>query len=303
MSSVNLSRTNPRLQSKPITVSTSRLSTSRRRPPRKTTTLNPSLRENREPDVGFWRYIQRTLIEDAALTNILKSIQGPVIIIDRLNQIPAMGALFNFFNRKVGWNILRGNEYILSTALHFIGCHRGACRGQMGIQRLRLEDPLYFEIRQLQKGKEFLNIAMQAPKITFIEVFRNPSSSEELYKVELFPYIHNYIKVVSNGRFSKEIDDMLTVALFLRLRELGKEAYIQSCDKYRWMNKARLPNILKTEVKKNQLMPYFLSKEIMETPAIILMGFECAYDCTSQQEQPHDNACMLKNKTNFPAYI
>jgi len=290
---------------------TSTPSTSRKRPPRKKTAPKPTptLKPKAKPTettsflVELWELLQSNVREDASLTDLLKGIQEPVIIIDRLNQIPALGVLFNTFNYKLGSDVLRGNEYILSTVLHSIGCHRGACRGQMGIQKLRLEDPLDFEVRRLKRGKEFLNIAEQAPEITFIEVFRKRYRSEDLYYQVVMPDYYNYIKIISNEKYSKEIDDMLTVALFLRIKELGKEAFIQSCDKYRWMIKARLSNKLKLAVKKNQLMPYFLSKDMMEDPAMILMGFECAYDCTTKQAKPHDAACILKTEKKDPKYI
>ena len=122
-------------------------------------------------------------------------------------------------------------------------------RGEIGIQKLRLEDPFEFKVRRIDKRRVFADLAFQAPEISFIEVTREISRSEDFYRMESPPDPRNLIKIIGNGNISKEIDDMITVALFLRLTDLGKESYIQSCDKYRWMYETKLSRREKRQVK------------------------------------------------------
>lgn len=287
-------RINPTLRSQMdsenISLSTSRRNSTRNR-----------LIQNRIWTVKLWNSLQNDIKENSSLTFFLRNIREPVVIIDRLNQIPALGSLFIAFNDMIGYDVSRGSEYILSTGLQSVGCHRGTCRGKMGIQKLRFEDPLEFDFQKLDKETVFFDLATQAPGTTFIEIGREKDNSDEYYRIKSLQ--DNYAKISANESFTKEIDDMLTVALFFRLKELGKEVYIQSCDKYRWMNKIPLPKKFKEDVKRSQLMPYFLSQDMMDPPAIILMGFECAYDCTPKQSAPHNESCILKTEMRDPEYI
>ena len=255
------------------------------------------------PVKALWDAIQQAINSDDYLTDLLLLMNEPVMVIDYLNQVGSFSSLSKMFRNKIGMDITREEEYILSTSLHSIGCHRGECRGEIGIQKLRLEDPFEFKVRRIDKRRVFADLAFQAPEISFIEVSRETSRSEDFYQIDVLPDSTNLIKIIGNGRISKEIDDMITVALFLRLTDLGKESYIQSCDKFRWMFRARFSNEQKRQVKENQVMPYFLAKEMMDIPAIILMGYECAYDCTTKQNPPHNAACMLISKPKVPKYI
>lgn len=292
---VPMSRKKPSLRT---VVPPASLKRSRQKPPRKSV-ITDSHREAKE----LWNVLQQIINSDDYLTGLLMAVNEPVLVIDYLNQIGNLSSLAKSLGYKIGIDIIRGEEYILSTSLHSIGCHRGECRGEMGIQKLRLEDPIDFKVGRTNKDNLFADIAFQASEISFIEVSRESFRSENLYEIDLLPDSTNLIKIIGNGRVSKEIDDMIAVALFLRLIDLGKEVYLQSCDKYRWMNVVRLPRRLKRQVKENQVMPYFLAKEMMRVPVLLLMGFECAYDCTERQKIPHDASCMLIREPGKPKYI
>lgn len=250
----------------------------------------------------LWNILQQTINSDDHLTMLLMDMNEPILVIDYLNQIGNLSSLAKFLRYKIGIDVIRGEEYILSTSLHSIGCNREECRGEMGIQKLQFGDPIDYKVGKTNRKKLFADIAFQASKISFIEVSRLKSfRSENLYEIDFTSHSTNFIKIVGNGRISKEIDDMIVVALFLRLIDLGKEVYIQSCDKYRWMFSLRLSR--RRQVKENQVMPYFLAKEMMEEPVLLLMGFECAYDCTERQNLPHDDTCTLIREPGKPKYI
>jgi len=275
------------------------LKESRQKPPRKSAIIPDSRREAKE----LWNILQQIVASDDYLTELLMAMNEPILVIDYLNQIGNLSSLAKSLGYKIGIDIIRGEEYIFSTSLHSIGCHRGECRGEMGIQKLRLGDPIDYKVERTNKENLFTDIAFQASEISFLEVSRESFRSENLYEIALLPDSTNLIKIIGNGRVSKEIDDMIAVALFLRLIDLGKEVYLQSCDKYRWMNVVRLSRQLKRQVKENQVMSYFLAKEMMRVPVLLLMGFECAYDCTERQKIPHDASCMLIGEPGNPKYI
>ncbi len=253
----------------------------------------------------LWNRIQNDVSQDKRLQQLLRRINKRVIIIDRLNQVAQIPV--NHFQYNVATNVARSDEYILSGSLHSIGCHRGTCKGAMGIQKIRYSDPLDYRRlkipRKEVKEHILVHLVNQIPQTSFIDVNRKSFRRNILYTIEDEPpHSTKVVKIAGNSRYSKEIDDMLTVALFLELKQMGKETYIQSCDKYRWMEDANLSNEQKRQVKENQLMPYFLSKEMMSEPALLLMGFECSYNCKKDQQTPHDEKCMLKTQKTDPVY-
>nr|QBK91716.1 MAG: hypothetical protein LCPAC304_00420 [Pithovirus LCPAC304] len=267
-------------------------------------------RANRIAKQNMWHRIQKEINEDGHLQTLFRQMNKRVIVIDRLNQIPQLQ--LSHFQNKVATNVERSDEYILSTSLHSIGCHRKACQGSIGIQKIRYSDPLEYRRLNINKKTIFVYLANQAPHASFIEVDRDrkhfrKKKKDMLYTVSDMLPNAKHIKITGNMTYSKEVDDMLTVALFLKLKQMGKETYIQSCDKYRWMGGsgmggAGLSAKQKRQVKENQLMPYFLSKEMMSEPAMLLMGYECSYDCREDQRNPHDETCMLKTPFEKPDY-
>jgi len=256
---------------------------------------------------NLWKQLSLAIKADERLQSYLNKFvrKDRIIIIDHLNQVGQILQALHYFEDKIGVNVERADEYILSTSLHSIGCHRGECRGEVGIQKLRFQDPISFETKIVigrQKANLFKLIAAQVPKVKFIDVKRSFMKSQKLYTFQKSR--KNIATITTNGNYSKEIDDMMTVLLFLELTKNRKQAFIQSCDKYKWM-----PRVLKRKdinnVKQKQFMPYFLSKEIMgTTPALILMGYECSYDCSKKQQVPHDTQCKLKKeKEPKPIYV
>ncbi len=231
-----------------------------------------------------------------------------VIVIDRFNQVHNLPRL-SYFKNKIATIVVRSDEYILSTSLHPIGCYRGACKGTMGIQKIRYSDPLEYRRMKSDRKSIFARLANQVPHTSFIEVdrgergrFVSKRRKKMFYTVVKLHYSPGTIRITGNPTYSKEIDDMLTVALFLELKKMGREAYIQSCDKYRWMEDVGMSDEQKRQVQENQLIPYFLSKEMMSDPALLLMGYECSYDCSQNQRNPHDETCMLKTPFEEPVY-
>ena len=254
---------------------------------------------------NLWRRIQKEINEDKHLQTLFRQMNDRVIVIDRLNQqLP----LYHFYY-KVATHVERSDEYILSTSLHSIGCGRGTCKGSIGIQKIRYSDPLEYRRSNVTTKSIFVDLANQAPHTSFIEVvrdrkpFRKKKKKDMLYTVnDAIPYSAKIIKITGNPIYSKEVDDMLTVALFLELNQIGKEAYIQACDKYRWMGGAGLSAEQKRQVQENQLAPYFLSKTMMVEPTLLLMGYECSYDCTEKQQTPHNKKCLLRTPKTDPVY-
>jgi len=257
---------------------------------------------------NLWKELSLAIKADERLQSYLNKFvrKDRIFIIDHLNQVGQIPQALRYFEDKIGVNVERADEYILSTSLHSIGCHRGECRGEVGIQKIRFQDPISFEtkvVTRKQKVNLFKLIAAQVPKVKFIDVKRSKfRKSQKLYTFQKSR--KNIATITTNGNYSKEIDDMMTVLLFLELTKNRKQAFIQSCDKYKWM-----PSVLKRKdinnVKQKQFMPYFLSKEIMgTTPALILMGYECSYDCSLRQKVPHDTQCKLKKeKEPKPIYV
>lgn len=251
--------------------------------------------------LGLWNRLQSVLSVDPIIQNFVNG-EEPVIIIDQLNQKTALASTFRAFNKKVGLGVLREKKYRMTQILHSQGCNRKDCMGRIGIRRIRLGDPTYINQVGLLKELSFEYLALQAPQLKFIEVDRKNLRREDLYLVdddltvgvgEDMVNVENMIRVTANGSYDKEMDDYVSVGIFLNIFESGHPVFIQSCDKYRW--------IRDNNVKKNQVIPFFLAAENFSIPFLVLMGFECAYDCTTKQLQPHTkDRCRLRVKDKDP---
>lgn len=245
----------------------------------------------------IWDKIQKPLSTNKKILDFVEG-NDVIIIIDRLNQEIALQPVFGAFSFNVAMGIFRAYKYEMSQSFHSIGCNRGICSGRVGIQKIILGDPNYMSYAMNVPNVDFGYLALQSPNIKFIEVDRTKSSKKNYFFVDNnvivpSPYgpikVNNMLRVTANGRYDKEMDDFIVVSLHLMLENLGKRTFIQSCDKYRWINN--------DSVKKNQVIPFFLSGYVMgPIPSLLLMGYECAYDCTTNQQTPHDyNTCELRN--------
>lgn len=254
----------------------------------------------------LWNILYHKIEQDKNLDLILEQLGNRIIIIDNLNQLRLIALVLKEFKDRIAIYINRSDEYIFSSSLHSIGCHREKCIGQLGIDKIRLSDPLEYHSVKLPKENKndfFILLALQAPNIGFIKVTRRFLKGERLYNI-ISLHAPNIIEIETNQAIHKEIDDMICVALFLKILNLRKKAYIQSCDKYRWISKIPIREEIQTNIVENMIIPYFLSKEIMDIPSIILMGYECAYDCTKYQENPsYDEECQLTLTKETPIII
>jgi len=226
----------------------------------------------------------------------------PIIVIDKLNQDIALFPTFGEYKFIGGYGVRRSYNYNFSERLHSSGCNRAQCTGIMGIKRIILGDPIDIAYTIPMERVKFEFLALQAPKLKFIEIDRIRTDQEELFFVNDSVNIQigsagkvpvpNMIKIMTNGKYEKEIDYYAVVQMFSILKRQNKTAFIQSCDKYKWISSK--------EVKENQVMPFFLGKNMLSPPEpLVLMGFECSYDCTSQQLPPFtEDKCKLKPTTN-----
>jgi hypothetical protein len=254
-----------------------------------------------------WKLVGQALKERSLELEVYRG--RTVIIVDFLN-----ATFHNYlekFEGRIGVNVERASEYIVAPVSGkinespYVGgiCQRverlNPCRSRVGIQRLRLGDPLTYEMQEtdlLNDRERLYLLAAQAPDVEFIIVERRPlkrGTPLDFKKNNKTP--PNVLRVLTNSNLNKEIDDLTVVSLYIRLRALGADAYINTCDKYRWMNKILQPNVI-ASVKRDQVSGYFLSPDFfIGPPALILMGYECAYDCSKDQGSPFASEIDLSN--------
>jgi len=312
----------------------------RSRPSRSRPSRQRTPKHRKDPDLQkVWDLIGQALRERSI---DLEAFRGKtVIIIDLLNK--SFGKALKDFNYHIGTEVERGGEYIGPSSavisyedvitpdnVYYGGsCRhtdfersttregklwkRDLCQSQVGIQRLRFEDPIAYDVefvREEEIHEVYYKLAEQVPKVVFILVERTELNPDEVLRFESLPSIPNILRVLTNSKINKEIDDLTVVSLYFRLRTLRADTYINTCDKYRWMKKI-LPTAQEASVKRNQVTAYFLSPDVFDDePALILMGYECAYDCGPEQESPFvidQKSCKLKPITrrglDQPRYI
>jgi hypothetical protein len=149
---------------------------------------------------------------------------------------------------------------------------------------MQFKQPTQYDI-EIVRVRYFLKwMALQAPQIHFIDVRR-----ERIY-LENFPYflqmqsslkgqsLPNFSSIFPNGQIYPELDDYMVVALFNILQRMGKQVWIHTCDKYRWMDEILSPTQIQS-AKSKMVQPFFLA-----APTAVLMGYECAYDCSEEQQ-------------------
>jgi hypothetical protein len=242
----------------------------------------------------LWVVVYNSVKRNKRLRKDLENLPQKIIVIDHLNQISQLRSLFTFFNRNIATDIVRSGNYLYSANLHSIGCHRDQCQGEVGLKRIVLSDPVSFRFESLPKStKQFFKALSQQTSIGFIDVQRYTFRKDLWFTVNPIK-TSNYLNINANGKFSKELDDMIVLALFIVLQRMGKDVYIQTCDKYRWTKNIEISTAIRKESKERKLIPFFLHRSLfIEDPALLLMGYECAYDCTVNQRTPFDEMCNI----------
>jgi hypothetical protein len=252
-----------------------------------------------------WNRLILTLQEDATLEKALTAIEKPIVIIDSLNfRIPDvfLRRQWNgFLTAQVATNVRRSNFYGRLEAFYSDACYRTRCPAAVGLAVMQFKQPIQYDI-QMVRVREFLkSMALQAPQVHFIDVRRRSINLQD------FPYfleiestlrgqdIPNFSSIYPNGEIYPELDDYMVVALFNILERMGKQVWIHTCDKYRWMDEILNPAQIRS-AKSKMVQPFFLN-----APTAVLMGYECAYDCTEQQKSAFDYQSIYNPPLCFPA--